>query len=105
MEIFMFCDLVGYELSARGSMCGRNADSLRDAILLLPSDSAATIDLRDADAIDAVAAAVLASAVLRGQRRGVEFSILVGSDEASATLAAAGLSQIVTAQRHHPAFV
>ena len=104
MEIFMFCDLVRYELSARGSMCGRDADSVSDAILLLPNDSSATIDLRDTTSIDATAAAVLASAVLRGQRRGVEFSILVGSDASSATLAAAGLSQIITAQPHHPAF-
>ena len=103
MEIFMFCDLVRYELSARGSMCGHDAESLSDAILLLPDDSAATIDLRDADSIDAIAAAVLASAVLRGQRHGVAFSILVGSDAASAMLAAAGLSQIITAQPRHPA--
>jgi anti-anti-sigma regulatory factor len=105
MEIFMFCDLVRYELSVRGSMCGRDAESLRDAILLLPNDSEATIDLRETAAIDATAAAVLASAVLWGQRRGVVFSILVSSDAASATLAAAGLSQITTSQPHHPAFV
>lgn len=101
----MFCDLVGYELSARGEMCGDSADPLSDAILRLPNDSAASIDLRDVTAIDEIAAAVLASAVLRSQRHGVRFSILVGSDAASARLAAAGLSQIVTTQRHHPAFV
>ena len=104
MEIFMFCDLVRYELSVRGPMRGHDAESLRDAILLLPNDSEATIDLRDAATLDAVSAAVLASAVRQRQRQGVEFSILVGSEAASATLAAAGLSQILTAQRHHPAF-
>ncbi len=100
----MFCDLGRYELSARGPMCGHDVDPLTDAILLLPNDSAATIDLRDAVAIDAAAAAGLASAVLRGQRHGVEFSILVGSEASSATLAAAGLSHI-TAHRHHYSFV
>jgi hypothetical protein len=103
VETFLFCDLGRYELSARGPMCGPDVDPLIDAILLLPTDSAATIDLRDAVAIDAAAAAVLAAAVLRGQRHGVEFSILVGSAASSATLAAAGLSQI-TAHAHHFSF-
>ena len=96
----MFCDLGRYELSARGPMCGHDVDPLIDAILLLPNDSAATIDLRDVVAIDVAAASVLASAVRRGHRRGVEFSVLVGSEASSATLAAAGLSRI-TAHRHH----
>jgi anti-anti-sigma regulatory factor len=104
MEMFMYCDLVRFELSARGSMCGHDADPLIEAILLLPIDSAATIDLRDVVAIDDAAATVLATAVRRRQRHGVEFSILVGSEVASDTLAAEGLSPLVV-HRRHDAFV
>ncbi len=94
IEIFMFCDLGRYELSAKGSMCGKDADPLGDAILLVPEASAATIDLRGADEIDDIAAAGLAFAVLRRQQNGVEFAILVGSEAASRTLAEAGLAPI-----------
>jgi anti-anti-sigma regulatory factor len=97
----MFCDLARYELSVRGSMPGHDADPLKEAIMLLPDDSDAIIDLRDAAGIDNTSAAVLASAVRRGQLHGVEFSILVASEEDSASLAAAGLAMVTHRRRHH----
>ena len=90
----MFCDLGRYELSATGRLCGKGADRLGDAILLVPEASAATIDLRGADEIDDIAAGVLAVAVLERLQHGVEFTILVGSESAMTTFAAAGLGQI-----------
>lgn len=94
----MFCDLARYVLSARGSMCGHEADPLRDAILLLPDDCTTTIDISDTTEIDHAAAAIVASAIRRSQRhRGIKFSILVASETTVAILADAGLSKIT----HH----
>jgi anti-anti-sigma regulatory factor len=97
----MFCDLARYELSVSGSMPGHDAELLKEAILLLPDESDAIIDLRDAVGIDNTAAAVLASAVRRRQLHGVEFSILVASDADSDRLSAAGLAQCTHRRRHH----
>jgi hypothetical protein len=44
---------------------------------------------------------VLASAVRRGQLHGVEFSILVASEDDSTRLAAAGLAPVTHRRRHH----
>jgi len=97
----MFCDLARYELSVRGPTSGPDADLLKEAILLLPDESDAIIDLRDAVGIDNTAAALLASAVRRRQLHGVEFSILVASESDSARLAAAGLAHVTDRRRHH----
>ena len=99
----MLCDLHGYELSARGSMCGDEAAPLVDAIVRVPADCVTHIDLRNVFALDADAADALADAVRLGCVNGLEISIEPGAESNRAMLRAAGLADVMSPGRHSTA--
>jgi hypothetical protein len=89
LDIFMFCDLGGVSLSARGEMDSDDVDSLLRAIERLPPDCEVTIDLSDVFGMSPSDALRLDSALEWHHHQGSRFTILRATDPEDSSLDAA----------------